>query len=85
MHSTPWPVSRSCAVVLILLALCYVLTPPCAVAATGDGVATCTCAAGAAPVVGSISEFMGNRTHMIQVAAVLGAIGIFVLTRHYRP
>jgi hypothetical protein len=84
MFSAPWPVSRSCAVVLILLALCYVLTPPCAIAAPGDGVAASTCAARAGPVVGSIYEVMGNRTRMIQVAAVLGAIGIFFLTRHYR-
>ena len=35
-------------------------------------------------VVGFFDDLMGNRTRMIQVACIFGAIGIFILTRTYR-
>jgi hypothetical protein len=85
MISSPWPLSRLCAVVL-LLALCCLTAPPSAMAATVDSGAPTASAVvlASVPVVGWVNEVMGNRTRMIQIACVVGVIGIFFLTRHYR-
>jgi hypothetical protein len=71
--------SSRAAFIAILVLLCLALSAA-PVAAAGPGE---TAVSAAAPVA-FINDIVGNRTRMIQIACVIGAIGIFFLTRSYR-
>lgn len=70
---------RRVALVLALALIFSLMVTPAADAAVSCAVPVAT----PAPV-GWVSEVMGNRTRMIQIGCVMGAIGIFFLTRNYR-
>ena len=67
--------SGRAAIVALLVMLCFVLgAAPLSAAEPAAGVA--------APVpLAFLNDILGNRARMIQVACVIGAIGIFWLTR----
>jgi hypothetical protein len=70
-------------IVALLVMLCLFAPIGPAAAAANDGATVGTAPAGGL-VLGFISDIMGNRARMIQIACVVGAIGIFFLTRSFR-
>jgi hypothetical protein len=69
-------------IALILLALCCAAAPT---AAEPPAPAELGATAGApALVLANLTDVMGARARMIQVACVFVAVGIFLLTRSYR-
>jgi hypothetical protein len=79
LQFSPSRASRRVALVAILVVLCLsVLVAPAAAAGTS------ATAFAAAPPVAWMDDILGNRARMIQIACVMGAIGIFFLTRSYR-
>ncbi|HYV39743.1 MAG TPA: hypothetical protein VE988_28905 [Gemmataceae bacterium] len=75
-----WPRGHEALVALLVL-LCLVCAQPSAFSASTND----SCVAGAAPtgvvLADFVGEVMGNRTRMIQIACILVAIGVFILTR----
>jgi hypothetical protein len=67
--------------VLVLLCLVAQVTPVAAAGAGDSFLTSSPCCWGAPAFIGDI---LGNRTRMIQVACVIGAIGIVFLTRSMR-
>ena len=66
---------------LVVLILAFSLTP--AAAASVNETAAISAPANIV-VADFLGETVGNRTRMIQLACILGAIGIFILTRTIR-
>jgi hypothetical protein len=72
--------ARHAAVLLLLTLLCFGLAAAPVSASTSD-TPTLTAPAFASTV---FDDVFSNRTRMIQIACVVGAIGIFFLTMSYR-
>jgi hypothetical protein len=64
--------------------LCLTVAPTSAAAAPIQDAQIVSAAPAPGVVVGFFNDIIGNRTRMIQVACVIVAIGVFVLTRSYR-
>jgi hypothetical protein len=77
------PVHGRTAFVAVLVVLCFLLNLTPAVAA-GTGEVSAGSGPAASVTLAFISDIMGSRTRMIQIACVVGAIGIFFLTRSLR-